>query len=239
MQNTVPDLKWRQRARQSLERYFRKRSAPRLILSLILVLTGAVGLAVSFLLLHGGMRAMWLRYPIAVLCGYIVFLLLLRFWVEFEKSRFNPQAGEIETGLENGQFDDPSSMSRDRGRSWWQWLDFPDAFDVEGCLSVLLIAVLLALFGLIVFAILSATALIGEVFLDAFIVSVLYRRLRIAARGHWLGTAVRKTWISAIATAVLLGVAGWCLETMAPGAHSIGPALDRLLTDHPQNAPEP
>jgi hypothetical protein len=48
-------------------------------------------------------------------------------------------------------------------------------------------------------------------------------------RGNWLGTAVRKTWLLAFAAAALLCLAGWCLEMLAPGAHSIGPAIEKLL----------
>ena len=178
--------------------------------------------------------------PIAVLSGYGVFLLLLRSWVEFEKSRFDPRAGEIEKALEESAFYRPAAEKWRRGSSWLDWLDFPGGLDFdEGCIAALLIGVLCALIGLLVFSILSASALIAEVFLDAFIVSALYRRLRIAAQEHWLGTAVRKTWLPALLTAALLSLAGWCLETMAPGAHSIGPALDRLLQSDSQNAPVP
>ena len=94
------DEKWRTRTRRALERYFDKRSAPRLILSVLLILTGTAGLLISILLLHAGLEAMSIRYPIAVLAGYGVFLLLLRFWVEFERARFNPESGEIDAALE-------------------------------------------------------------------------------------------------------------------------------------------
>lgn len=235
-----PDTKWRKRARQALESYFHKQSAPRLILALLLTLTGAAGFLVSVALLHGGVQQMWLRYPIAALSGYGVFLLLLRGWVEFEKSHFNPRAGEIEKALEEGSFDNPSWANRHRGSSWPGWLDFPSNLDPgEGCIPVLLLGVLLALVGLLIFVILSASGLIAEVFLDAFIVTVLYRRLRVAAQEHWLGTAVRKTWLPALLTAALLSLGGWCLGTMAPAAHSIGPALDYLLQDRPQSSAPP
>ena len=79
------------------------------------------------------------------------------------------------------------------------------------------------------YAVMAAPALLAEVFIDAFIVSALYRHLRIAAEGNWLGTAVRKTWLLALAAAALLCLAGWCLEMLAPGAHSIDPAIEKLL----------
>jgi hypothetical protein len=220
MKPTEPDAIWRNRARQALERYFQKRSAPRLILSLLLVLTGAAGFAVSFVSLHLDLRQMWLRYPIAVLAGYGVFLLLLRLWVGFEEFRFDPQPNEIEATMGESTVEIPQPARRYRSSSWLDWLDVP-GLDHEGCAPVILIAVILALVGLLLFAIASASALISEVFLDAFLVTVLYRRLRVAAREHWLGTPVRKTLLPVLLTATLLSLAGWCLETMAPGADSI------------------
>lgn len=240
MNRTPHDEKWRTRARRALERYFEKRSAPRLILSVLLILTGTAGLLISFLLLHGGLDAMWLRYPIAVLGGYGVFLSLLRFWVKFERSRFDPQSGEIEADVEKIGSDGSSWAGQPRARSWFDslnWLDFSDGFDLEGCIPALLIGIFLALAGLFFFAIFSASALIAEVFLDAFIIAVLYRHLRVAAQENWLGTAVRKTWWAALLTAALLGLAGWCLESLAPGPHSIGPAFERVFG--PQNSPSP
>ena len=50
---------------------------------MILLVTGLAGFLVSFLLLHSGMTRMWLRYPLAILFAYCVFLLLLRLWLSF------------------------------------------------------------------------------------------------------------------------------------------------------------
>jgi hypothetical protein len=58
-----------------------------LIVSLILLLTGLAGVLVSFSLLHSGMTRMWLRYPLAILFAYCVFLLLLRFWLHLQRTR--------------------------------------------------------------------------------------------------------------------------------------------------------
>ena len=62
-----------------------RRGMPRLQMSLILFVTGLSGFLVSFVLLHVGVREMWFRYPFAVLVAYIVFLLLLRLWLLYQK----------------------------------------------------------------------------------------------------------------------------------------------------------
>lgn len=62
-----------------------RRGMPRVLMSLILAATGAAGFLVSFALLHAGVTRMWLRYPVAVLVAYGVFLLLLRVWLHLQR----------------------------------------------------------------------------------------------------------------------------------------------------------
>jgi len=75
---TLPES--RTEAVKWIAQYLRQKSQPRLLLFAILVFTGIVGAASSFLMLHVGLEAMYLRYPIAALIAYLVFLLLLRLW---------------------------------------------------------------------------------------------------------------------------------------------------------------
>ncbi len=50
-------------------------------MSLILAATGAAGFVASFVMLHLGVWRMWVRYPLAVLFAYGVFIVLLRVWL--------------------------------------------------------------------------------------------------------------------------------------------------------------
>ncbi len=70
------------------------------------------------------------------------------------------------------------------------------------------VLVVIGLIVLLAIAVAAMPALLAEVFLDVFIVSVFYRRLRLAAQEHWLGTALRKTWWLALVTAALF-FSGW------------------------------
>ena len=231
-----PSPEWRRRARRALEHHFERKSSPRLILTLILIVTGGVGFGLSIALLHLGMHHMWIRYPLAVLGAYAVFLGLIRLWVQFEKSRFEPNPSEIGTSLDEVRQSEPVPTWRprhDRSGSWLDWLDFPDLFDLdEGCVLVLAAGVVIGAIALLAFAVMSAPTLLAEVFIDAFVVSVLYRRLRVAAREHWLGTAIRKTIGRALLLALLLSLGGWCLELLAPGSRSIGPAIHKILNEY-------
>jgi hypothetical protein len=66
---------------ERVRRLLLRRGLPRVQMSLILAATGAAGFVASFVLLHLGLWRMWVRYPLAVLFAYGVFLLLLRVWL--------------------------------------------------------------------------------------------------------------------------------------------------------------
>lgn len=221
--------KWRTRATAALRRYFEERSYPRTILTLLLLLSGAAGFLVSAGLLRIGFYDMAIRYPVAVLAGYGVLLALVRGWVELEKDTFDPDDPAIKAALAGKQMD--SKRGYEPTHRWWDWLDFANldfADGDEGCIPVLLVGAVVVLIAAVLATLIGAPALVAEVFLDAFLVTVLYRRLRIAEKEHWLGTAIRKTWGLALVTAGALALIGWILEQLAPGAHSIGRAIERL-----------
>lgn len=69
---------------ERVRRLLVRRAWPRLQMSLILSATGAAGFLASFVLLRLGVWRMWLRYALAVLFAYAVFLLLLRLWLMFQ-----------------------------------------------------------------------------------------------------------------------------------------------------------
>lgn len=54
-----------------------RRSLPRVEMSLILAATGVAGFVASFAMLHLGVWRMRIRYPLAVLFAYAVFIVLL------------------------------------------------------------------------------------------------------------------------------------------------------------------
>jgi len=215
--------------RNAIEAYLEQHSFPRLTLSLILILTGLAGLGISMALLHLGLLAMWIRYPIAVVGAYSFFLLLMRLWVSFEGRRFDPgKLARLSSGRDSIV---AISGTRRKGESWPNWLDRLNPFDIpfdEGCLPALLAGIVMALLALLAIALLSAPALFAEVFIDAFLTGILYRRLRSAASEHWLGACLQRTWFFVLLTATLLGLAGFVIELMAPGAVSLGSALQQI-----------
>jgi hypothetical protein len=234
MTPSEPGPRWRSRARSALEEYFRRRTHPRFILSLLVITSGIAGFFVSYLLLRFGMEKMWQRYPLAVIGGYIVFLVQLRLWVEIERDRYVPEEVSIPTEASKELLYQPDRKFISDGRSWLDWLDPSGLFVIEegcliGCFFVIVIGALIGAGSFLFSFIMAGPELLAEVFLDAVVVSMFYRHLKNAARQHWLGTAVRRSWRLVIAMAAALALLGACLSVLAPNSHSFGKALREIM----------
>lgn len=225
----APD-RWRERAIHGVKVYLEKRGAPRVTLGLILVLTGAAGFGISAGLLNLGMTDMWARYPLAVVGAYLIFLLLMRGWVEIERRSFNADDPDFQAALEKDAPRPTYWAPPSDGNSGLGWLEEISGFGTgAGCLPMLFIGIFLGLIGLLCSVLFGASALIAEVLLDILLVGILYRRLKIAAHDHWLGTCLRKTWLYVLSTAALLSFAGFCLALAVPEAKTMGPALKQIF----------
>jgi len=198
----------RDRARHALQRYFTRRALPRFTLGLILIFTGTAGFGLSVGLLKLGVTNMAVRYPVAVLGAYGVFLLLIRLWVELEKSQFNPDDAELQEDFQSTP-PSPYVLKKKKSRTW-DWLDGMDFVPDEGCGLAIVLGAIVAVAATICVAIAGAPLLI-------------------AAEEHWLGAAVRRTWLPVLITAAALAVMGLTLEICAPGSDTIGQALKRMI----------
>lgn len=226
----------RNRLTNALDAYFRKRTLTRFIIWILLLLTGVSGFLFSYGLLKLGMDAMAIRYPVAVMAAYGVFLGLIRLWVELERGRFNPGSFEFTREVRTASENVPGSEGKrlkTSSRDWLDWLDLPRGLDIptdqDGCLMVLLFLLLIGAVAALIVWLLNAEMLIAEGFVDTFLVVGLYRRLRVATKEHGLGMTIRKTWIKAVIAAAILGLCGSILQKSVPGAKSIGPALRELF----------
>src|SRR6186713_546158 len=83
--SSCPADKARARALRGLRIYFAKRRWPRITMALVVGLSGAAGFGTSYAMLRGGVREMWLRYPLAVVAGWLVFLGLMWLWAQYER----------------------------------------------------------------------------------------------------------------------------------------------------------
>jgi hypothetical protein len=269
----------RERLIEKVKERLLRHGLPRLEMSILLALTGASGFLTSFLLLKSGVGSMALRYPVAVMVAYGVFLLLLRVWLAIQRDGWQevvdlPDADAVELALEGvtsigkgagegfsgggGSFGGGGTSTSfqappgplasyppqapmavrsasaggksggGKGFSFDFSLDDGPAFLV--LLAVLVLAV--AVMGAAVYVLWTAPVLLAEVLVDGLILTGLYRRLRKTDEPeHWVLGAVRRTWIPALAVAVLFSFAGHLLQKAVPEARSIGPALKAVSAD--------
>lgn len=84
---------------KTIEELAAKLSVPRLQISAILALTASSAFLSSLILLRVGVTDMSLRYPVAVVIGYIVFLILLRVWIWLQRE---DRSSDINIDLPDG-----------------------------------------------------------------------------------------------------------------------------------------
>ncbi len=91
---------------------------------------------------------------------------------------------------------------------------------------VLLIAIaVLALFGSALYVVYLAPALFAELLVDGALSASLYRRLRGLQTRHWLESALRRTVLPFLVTAVALAAAGLALQVYLPEAKTLGQVI--------------
>lgn len=242
MRQVRPRQSPRERAVRRLAARLASGGWPRAEMALLVALTAVVGLLASFGLLALGLEAMAARYPLALAVAYGAFLLLIGVWVRERRRRRDwldladaPDAGaggepspsDPEAGWDGGGGEfggggaSGSFASEPDGPAGASLGDVADA-DEALVFLVPLALVALGAFGA-AWIVWTAPILFAELLLDAALAAGLYRRLRGLERGgHWLAVAVRRTWLPALALAVVLAVAGFAMEHLVPGARSVG-----------------
>lgn len=110
-----------------------------------------------------------------------------------------------------------------------------DSLD-EGAWVLIPVAIVSAIvLSAAIYVVWMAPILFAELLLDAALAAGLYRRLRGVQGQHWLRSAIRRTAGPAIVAAVLLGLAGGLMQSVYPGATSIGRVWERAT--EPERAP--
>lgn len=236
-----------------LQRQLEDQAYPRLQMGLMVALTGAAGWVVSVLLLYLGMGQMALRYPLALGGAYLVFLGLLWLWLRTQAQDYEDlpdvldlglpgingvdtvplspmpsgRGGDFAGGGAHGSFDTPTTLPMEEPGVLSSVGDAVgsagDADELAIPLLAIVLAVGLALASL--YVVYLAPALFAELLFDGVLSYTLYRRLRNTDSSHWLSTAFRRTVLPFALTAVLVTLVGAGLTAYAPGAQTLGQAL--------------
>lgn len=231
-----------------LKRRLERDSFPRIQMSLIVGLTGAAGLLFSFILLQLGVTHMALRYPLALLMAYGVFLVLLWLWLRTKAedyvdvpdlSRLMPGGpgdcapafegggGHFGGGGASGSFDGPASFAPVESDA----SPLSDAASAVGdgadelAIPLLVVAFALGLALASLYVVYAAPILFAELLVDGALSYALYRRIKAADSPHWLESAVRRTALPFLLTGVFVSATGAAMAAYAPGAQSIGQVM--------------
>lgn len=233
----------------SLRRHIAKRFFVRFHMSLILAAVIASGVGASKLLMELGLGEVRVRYPIAVLASYLVFLLLVRIWIWY----VTPGRLRLSPDLD-GDFEVPTWDSADAGFSGFggggsggggassdwaaettiapqssgggggSWLPSIDLdIDLDDGIWILaaLAALLAVIFGAAGYLIYAAPQLLPEAALQAALASSLAGVSKRKDATGWMGGVLRSTAIPFIAVFAMTLVLALTIHHRCPQAHKI------------------
>lgn len=225
------------RARRQLQHH----GWPRLQMALIVLLTGGAGFLASYLLRLAGLDSMLLRYPLAVLLAYGVFLLLMWIWIRW---RWDAVVDGVADVASSGGGGSPprsgpawggSGGHSGGGGASASWAEAPAASvmdsdapallevaDSEAGLPLLVVLGIVAIAASVLLAsawvVWSAPVLMAELLVDAAIVGGLYRRMQgMGAQGWWRLCLSHTIW-PLLGLLVFFAALGWLAQELAPGA---------------------
>lgn len=236
-----------------IKRRLEQDAFPRIQMSLIVGLTGAAGLLFSFIMLELGVSSMALRYPLALLMAYGVFLVLLWLWLRTKAddyvdipdlsglipsgssestALFQGGGGNFGGGGASGSFDGPAAFAPLDSNSASPLAEATSAVGDADELAIPLIVILFAL-GLALaslYVVYAAPMLFAELLVDGALSYALYRRIKAADSPHWIQSAVRRTALPFMLTGVFVSATGAAMAAYAPGAQSISQVIHHTQT---------
>ena len=231
---------------------------PRLQMFLILLFTGVAGFAASALLHWLGLVNMALRYPLAVALAYLAFIGMVGIWLMGSRPRTPARSSTVSVGDvadaasdvfiygdpdpsillpslpllgKSGPAGDEAASAGDTAlKGLGKGIGKADGDGIVVLIVILLIVVAvgsaLAAFAYVIW---QAPALFAEVLIDGGLLVGFARRLRPKTEEHWTAGVVRRTWLPALAVAVIFGIVGAALQYFVPSATTMAEALKAVL----------
>ncbi len=196
---------------------------------LIVLLTGVAGFSFSFLMLKAGLHSMGIRYPLAVLLAYLVFLLLLRLWMSLASVGRAADVSEAvsDVGMHGGNIAAEFALDAETGGELAG--DAIGALDFDVLtLILILVTILCAGIMICVYVIWTAPLLLAEVFVDGIVMTAVYKRIHAVGQPYWAFSAIRRTWLPAVLLAAFFSLAGFAMHRVAPDAPSIGRVFEEI-----------
>lgn len=242
---------WRRRRIARLQKLLEARSNPRLALFFIIFLAGVAGFIASIGLLQLGITHMGVRYPLALLAAYLVFLFLLWLWLRTREDPsdiadlplssggsggsglpeanvpiLRPGGGNFGGGGASADFssgDLAGTVVKSKAEIAQGATETVVAAAGEGCaVGVVVFLGLAAISAVLVWVLSMAPVFLAEIVLDAILIATLYKRLRKLDGAYWWQAMVRRTRVPFLLAVFIAGVGGTMLHWYAPGAQTLG-----------------
>jgi hypothetical protein len=221
------------------------RGSPRLQMCLILSFTGLSAFAVSTVMVNLGFYSMWLRYLAAMVFAYVGFIFSINMWVRYALVQADFTADAVDS-IEDcidcvDAADDISSAAGSKlditsqigsggksGSSGGASDIF--GFDLDESAVIVIITVAgLSLLIISIYLIYIAPVFLGEILVDAGLMSGVYKRIRTLQRESWITGAIRGSWhLFAIATVIVV-LGGYLVQYIDPDIETIGDIFRMFL----------
>lgn len=173
----------------------------------------------NWFLFNHGVHSMFLRYPLNVIIGYIVFFLLIRLWLAYVHHLCGIDRHRLDFSLP-----EKAKMDETSGSSWANYLDIGDIGGIDdlGCFFFLtLIVSVIASIGGFGYFLSEAPAFLSDVAASFFLAGALTKPIHKIDRPDWTGSILRWTWRPfVLAQALAFALAGTAY-LISPKAHTL------------------
>jgi hypothetical protein len=241
----------RKRLRARIEAWLERRFFLRVHMALILGGTFLAGLAATKLLMLAQVNVLPLRYGLAVMASWLVFLLLIRLWLDYvrRETSIDIDSDFVELGFDfSGEVHDAiggggnfggggasgswtdDAMLQPLKSSGGSSVDTPSGcgFDLDfDALAVILLVIALAAAMLFagIYLIWSAPAILGEAAFEAALAAALAKRTKRISGAGWIGAVWRATFWPFVAILILSVAVGWAVQNACPEAQRLRDAF--------------
>ena len=215
-----------------------KRFLIRFHMSLILGAVMASAVLASKLLLLAGLTAVIVRYPLAAISAYLVFLGLIRIWVVYVTGRGNttadfalgsssPESADDDAAQFGGGSSGGAGASRnfDGDGSWVPDIDLSIDLDDGGWVLIVLGILLAVIFGAGGYLIYIAPELLPEVAMQVVLASTLKRASTKLAEQGWAMSVVKGTIVPFLLVLLMTVALGFAVHRTCPQATKLVDAM--------------
>lgn len=233
-----------------MKEWLERRFFLRIHMTLILGGTFLAGMAATKLLMLARVNILPLRYGLAVIAAWLVFLLLIRLWLDYvrRENSIDVDMDAVDFGFDlGGEVHEAIGGGGNfgGGGASGSWGDGAVAQPLKGgnaaldkapgcgfdldfdALAVVLLVIALAAAMLFagVYLIWTAPAILGEAAFEAALAAALAKRTKRISGAGWIGAVWRATFWPFVAILILSVAVGWAVQNACPEAQRLRDAF--------------